>query len=57
MWDTLRIVKDDKDRPLLFVEDQVFVPKSERVKTMEYLHLSYLGFANSYSLADISGWG
>ena len=21
MWDTLRIVKDDKNRPLLFVED------------------------------------
>ena len=23
MWDTLRIVKDDKDHPLLFVEDRV----------------------------------
>ena len=36
---------------MLFVEERVFVPKSERVKTMEYLHLSHLGFANSYSLA------
>ena len=51
MWDTLRIVKDDKDRPLLFVEDHVFVPKSERIQTMEYLHLSHLGFANTFSIA------
>ena len=51
LWDTLRIVKDDTNHPLLFVEDRVFVPKSERVKMMEYLHLSHLGFANTFSLA------
>ena len=51
LWDTLRIVKDDRDRSLLFVEDRVFVPKSERITTMEYLHLSHLGFANTFSVA------
>ena len=51
MLDTLRIVKDDKNCPLLFVEDRVFVPKSERIKTMEYLHLPHMGFANTFSLA------
>ena len=51
LWDTLRIVKDDKDLSLLFVEDRVFVPKSERITTMECLHLSHLGFANTFSVA------
>ena len=52
LWDTLRIVKDDKNCSL-FVEDCVSPPKSDRVKikTMEYLHLSHLGFANTFSLA------
>ena len=51
LFDTLRIVKDDKDRSLLFVEDRVFVPKSERLTTLEYLHLSHLGFAITFSVA------
>ena len=51
LFDTLYIVKDDKDRSLLFVEDRVFIPKSERLTTMEYLHLSHLGFANTFSVA------
>ena len=41
LFDTLRIVKDDKDRSLLFVEDRVFVLKSERLTTLEYLHLMF----------------
>ena len=45
------IVKDDKDRSLLFVEDRIFVPKEERLKTLEYLHLSHLGFAMTFSVA------
>ena len=51
LFDTLRIVKDDKDRSLLFVEDRVFVPKAERLTTLEYLHLSHLGFAMTFSVA------
>ena len=51
LWGTLCIVKDDKDRSLLFVEDRVFVPESERITTMECLHLSHLGFANTFSVA------
>ena len=51
LFDTLHIVKDDKDRSLLFVEDRVFVPKTERLTTLEYLHLSHLGFAMTFSVS------
>ena len=43
LFDTLRIVKDENDRSLLFVEDHVFVPKTERLTTLEYLHPLTLG--------------
>ena len=51
LFDTLRIVKDDRNRSLLFVEDRIYVPKAERLTTLKYLHLSHMGFAMTFSVA------